>query len=691
MERDERSALGIDDLGFLDAVTDVVIAADPAGIVIHANAALKGLLGWSPADLVGQSLKVIVPDHLRERHLAAFAEHMAKGTARITGGPPVILPARHHDGHEVEVELTLTDHRMPDGTTVSVGVLRDLSTDRQLEWTATIAQYHAVTAEVATEIALVNDVHTLSDASSVLLRALTKALRWDAAIFWLVAENGSARPADYWHSDALPEAFREMADPGLVTVPGRGLPGRVIKTRKPAWIEAVADDPSYFRRRTAGRLGITTTFAFPILRDDRVEGVVELMSREPVAVDAGLLTIVAEVGRRVGEFLHRRAAERDVARSDARKTAILMSAFDAIIGINHHGTVTDWNPAAERILGHATKDAVGRPLGDLIVPEDLRESHRQGLRRFLETRRPRILGQPLELRALHADGHEFPVELAITQLEGVEPPEFVGYLRDISERKAVEDALARSRDELFRVATTLQDSMLPATLPRIPGHDVGVAFRPAGDGAEIGGDFYDVFQLDDTRWAALIGDVRGKGVSAARLTALVRYTARAAAVEAHDPVQVLGLVNQAILAHEAEEPTFCTAVYVEVDLSRPGTLRLVRAGHPAPLRLAADGSVSPVGARGSLLGVLEEPSLTASEVDLAVGEVLVLYTDGLTEARTEHGMLGEDGLASMVSEVGGTSASVVADHLKRRTVELQGGRTSDDLAVLAIKRLATDS
>ncbi len=671
-------------LTFLDTVSDAVVAADQDGVVVHANAAVEAVLGWAPHELVGRPVAVLVPPGLQQQHIAAFQRHMTGGPSTITGGPPVHLWALHRSGREVEVELSLRDLPTAAGT-LSVGVLRDLTTQRRLAEATSLATYHRVTSHVATQVALVNEVHSLSDASAVLLEAAATALQWDAAIMWLVAENGSAHPVDHWNVDGLDEGVGLMADPGLVTVPGRGLPGRVIQTGEPAWIEDVGKDPGYFRREVAQRHGIVSTFAFPIMRGDAVEAVVELMSRRRMAVDDGLLAIVAEVGRHVGEYLTRRAAERAVARSEARKGAILRSAFDAVIGINHQGQVTDWNPAAERILGHPAQYAVGRHLGDLVVPEDLRSAHEAGLQRYLDTRRSRILGEPLELRALHADGHEFPVELAITQLEDVEPPEFVGYLRDISERKGVERALVRSHDELTRVAATLQDSLMPTTLPEVPGYDVGTAFRPAGDGSEIGGDFYDLFRLDGSRLAALVGDVCGKGVEAARLTSLVRYTARAAAVESRDPEVILRLVNQAILK-DGGDSTFCTVAYVEIDLDVPGRLRLVRAGHPAPMLVDAGGRSTAVGIPGSLLGVLEEPTLTVTTLQLAAEESLVLYTDGLIEARTGTGLLGRSGLVGLLAEVPGVSAQMIADHLRRRTVEEQGGRTSDDLAVLVLRR-----
>jgi PAS domain S-box-containing protein len=131
-------------------------------------------------------------------------------------------------------------------------------------------------------------------------------------------------------------------------------------------------------------------------------------------------------------------------RSEARKAAILDSALDCIVTIDHEGCITEFNPAAERTFGYRRDEVVGEPLADVIVPPSLREQHRQGFARYLATGETRVLGRRLELTAVRADGCEFPVELAITRIPLDGPPSFTGYLRDITERKQSEEELRRS-------------------------------------------------------------------------------------------------------------------------------------------------------------------------------------------------------------------------------------------------------
>lgn len=153
-------------------------------------------------------------------------------------------------------------------------------------------------------------------------------------------------------------------------------------------------------------------------------------------------------------------------KSESRKSAILDSALDAIITMDHRGHVLDFNPAAQRMFGHTHERALGSPLDQLIIPERLRERHHQGLANYLATGQGPVLGQRLEMPALHALGHEFPVELSITRISGIEPPMFTATLRDITERKRTEDQIARALRELRDVKTALDEHAIVAITDR---------------------------------------------------------------------------------------------------------------------------------------------------------------------------------------------------------------------------------
>jgi PAS domain S-box-containing protein len=139
-----------------------------------------------------------------------------------------------------------------------------------------------------------------------------------------------------------------------------------------------------------------------------------------------------------------RQEEQELKQSEARKAAILESALDCIVTIDHEGCITEFNPAAEHTFGYRRVDVMGRHLADIMIPPALREKHRQGFARYLATGEARVLGRRIEMTAVRADGSEFPVELAITRIPLDGPPSFTGYLRDITERKRAEQALRRS-------------------------------------------------------------------------------------------------------------------------------------------------------------------------------------------------------------------------------------------------------
>ncbi|MFD2090792.1 SpoIIE family protein phosphatase [Blastococcus deserti] len=248
----------------------------------------------------------------------------------------------------------------------------------------------------------------------------------------------------------------------------------------------------------------------------------------------------------------------------------------------------------------------------------------------------------------------------------------------------------RAESEVRELADTLQRSLLPSHLPAIPGIRLAARYRPGGGSALVGGDTYDVMPLPDGRWMVLIADVCGTGAEAAAVTALTRHTARAAAsASAAGPSEVLCAVNTALLQQQDAGPLrFVTACCLILEPGGGGhRLRVSVAGHPLPLLRSADGAVTEVGTAGRPLGIDPAVHFTETAVALPAGATLVLYTDGVTEARDDVGsQFGEAGLARVLAdlpaaEAEGTVAAVAAA-VER---QLRGSRyEADDLAVLAL-------
>jgi serine phosphatase RsbU (regulator of sigma subunit) len=200
---------------------------------------------------------------------------------------------------------------------------------------------------------------------------------------------------------------------------------------------------------------------------------------------------------------------------------------------------------------------------------------------------------------------------------------------------------------------------------------------------DVGGDFYDAFPLADGVWGLAIGDVCGKGVDAAALTALSRHTLRAAALEHPSPSAVLEVLNRAVLA-DGRPGQFLTAIFARLETQPSGRFRLVFAcgGHPPPVVLDAGREPRPLRCVGTLLGVVEDPELVDATIELDLGDTLLLYTDGLTEAGAPSRLLGTEDVARLLASVRGETASQTAEGCLREALAASGGAIRDDIAVL---------
>lgn len=255
---------------------------------------------------------------------------------------------------------------------------------------------------------------------------------------------------------------------------------------------------------------------------------------------------------------------------------------------------------------------------------------------------------------------------------------------ELGRRAATSVENARLTTERTRIAHTLQQSLLPSRLPKIPGCELIAAHRASGEMNEVGGDFYDAFEVGD-RWSVVIGDVCGKGAEAAAMTGLARHTIRAAALDGRAPVEVLEILNEAIL-REGSDEQFCTVCYMTVEVNDDSLeLRISRAGHPAPMALRSDGTVELLDSNpGMLLGVFDSPSLTEVGASVEPGEALIIYTDGMTDVSRGEKTLGEAGLAEILAACSGDSAAAICACLGRGVLKA-GVEPRDDIALVVLR------
>jgi GAF domain-containing protein len=255
---------------------------------------------------------------------------------------------------------------------------------------------------------------------------------------------------------------------------------------------------------------------------------------------------------------------------------------------------------------------------------------------------------------------------------------------------AVENA--RLYGQRSAIARTLQASLLPPELPVTDRLEFGAFFRAAGDGHEVGGDFYDIFSTAEGEWFAVIGDVCGKGAEAAATTALVRYTVRAAAARRRSPAAILRWLNDAMLRQGDPIPAarrFCTIVVVRLDVRDHGMrVSAATAGHPLPRLLRADGSVESLGTHGTLAGVTRDFDVADETAMLQPADTLMLYTDGLIEAAAPARVWTPEELDEALRQAGagaGTGVQRLVEQLAAAALGDLAADPRDDVALLAVR------
>jgi sigma-B regulation protein RsbU (phosphoserine phosphatase) len=353
------------------------------------------------------------------------------------------------------------------------------------------------------------------------------------------------------------------------------------------------------------------------------------------------------------------------------------------------GAIVKVNQTFLTLTGYEREDLVRRrTFAELLSPGGriYHETHYAPMLQMQGTAR----GIALEI--VRADGRRLPVLVnsVLDRGAGGAPVVIRTAVFDATERREYERELLRAKRRAEEseararaLAQTLQRTLIPPAVPDVPGLEVAAAYRPAGDGAEVGGDFYDIFEIGPGDWVVAIGDVCGKGVEAAVVTALARYTLRAAVVRLPLPSEALDTLNEVLLRQDIDR--FCTAALLRMrHEDGVWTATVSVGGHPLPLLTRGGAHPVPVGRAGSLLGVLPELELYDTEIVLAPGDGVVLYTDGVVEGRSGSDFYGESRLEAVIAANAG-SATALADGVAGDVLRFQSDDPQDDVAVVAIR------
>jgi serine phosphatase RsbU (regulator of sigma subunit)/PAS domain-containing protein len=360
--------------------------------------------------------------------------------------------------------------------------------------------------------------------------------------------------------------------------------------------------------------------------------------------------------------LRRRALAVDPARRDA--VDALRTAFDV-----------------EAIAGVALHD--GRPRLHAHVDDELLRMWAAD-ERGLDTLRAAGLRSVLVVPLIAADRPSAVMTMATDRSARVLGESELDLAGEVAARAAIAIENARVHGVRTHIATTLQRSLLPPRLPVVPGMTIAARFRAAGEATEVGGDFYDLFPVDDA-WMVVMGDVTGKGPEAASITSLARYTMRTAAVYEQRPAGMLERLNAALVV-DPDRRQLCTVVAARIVPRADGSavVSVACGGHPPPFHLH-DGAADAIPAAGPLLGAFESGRWAEVEVRLEPGESIVLYTDGVTDTRSDRERFGSERLAAVLAEATGLEPDEVANRVDAALQDFETGPQRDDVALLVLR------
>ncbi|MFF3531476.1 SpoIIE family protein phosphatase [Streptomyces rubiginosohelvolus] len=689
--------------------------AGPAHKLETANAAFFTAIGGERTE-TGLPLGQLMPE-LAEQGFIALLDRVYRTGETHTARDARVLLGEGMSAREGFFSFTYEPRMDAGGNVMGVRVVGVETTQ--------VKQAQRLTAEHRVLLEQIARQAPLRDVLEGMARAI-EALAPEEVLVSVLLADADGRHLRHGAAPSLPEFYNRAID-GIATGDGVGSCGTAAHRRQPVIVTDIGTDPFWDDfRPLADQAGLAACWSTPILaRNGALLGTFAMYHRTPRTpqeADLALARVFAEtaalgIERHHAETARTAAEQREKAARDdlaflLEASSTLTSDLDATQVLTRLAAtcVPKLAPLCTVDLienGRVRRIAATAPTQD---QRDLLTSHipvydaaDDAVARVLASgttevarRTPTGPGPWHDLRVtgylcvpLMDRDQAFGAVTLLSTSDHVFDGHTVAMAEELARRAASAARNARQYTHRAALARDLQAGLLLPDLPDVPGAEVATYYNPSGEGLDIGGDFYDVFPLKDGRWAFLLGDVCGRGAIAATTTALVRHTARAVASRLPGPAEVVQAVNEALTDRPDSHGTgFVTLVYGQLTPTPTGLdIELVRAGHNAPLHRQARHTVHSLDAKGLLLGVTPHTHVTPHRLHLRPHESLVLYTDGISEARRRDGeMLGDQRLAETVAALPGQPRpqQIIDGIITILHAFTDGGETDDDQAILVL-------
>ena len=711
-----------------------IVVTDPGGAIAQWSDSATAVYGWRPEEVLGRDIGSVLPDASEDEHVAAVYEAVGSGSA--WEGP---MRMRHKDGSTFVTHVRVTGVLDQEGRLAGILGLSYPTGEARFPLLAAERSARS-SAERATE-----RLRRLQQATAALSAATTTEDVVDTVLQRGMELEGAGSGA-LWLLDDDRRVLRFAAAIGAA--PGTRsrfavlpldaeLPGpAVVRSGRPIFLRSVAERDEHWPGLAGVPSAMQAQAVVPLVVDARVIGCLSFGFPEEREFGAGERDFLGALANVCAQALdrarlhdaERRATARVAFVAEASRTLgasldyeqtlqhvvdLVLGEFASFVIID----VVDGNGVLQRAaMAHvdpAKRDVIaaladvpllpGTPVWEVLetgVAQRLDEVPDEVLRHACDSderyEAAKALGNgPRLIVPMAARGRTVGLLFLARESGDSYTDDDLALAVDLAARFAGAIDNARLFAARTAVAETLQRSLLPPSLPDVPGLELGARYRPALAGLEVGGDFYDCFPVRDG-WAFMIGDVVGTGPKAAAVTAVVRHTARAVAPYVPGPADVVHAVRDALEAVDDPE-VFCTLLYGAISRDGDGhgvRLAIVGAGHPQPFVIGTDGRIGKVATAGGLLGMLPPVGIEPVECVLAPGETLVCVTDGVLEARQAPSwdapsggdrFFDESGLVEVLERCAGRSADEVAGAVETAVLDFTSGRAPDDVAVLVLR------